>query len=223
VREVLKDLPSEWIKTDYPIRGGRVEFALSLPGDDKVIPIDSKFVATKEIEKIESENENPMVKREAVRKIISAVRLQVEKITKYLDPDMTAGFGIAVIPDTVYKICVFTKEGLKLREEASKSGVIILSYSLLLPFILLLLQVFTRIKQPPLSIQKLSSSLKEMEKSLTKLLNEANKRFTSAITMLQNSRDLMVGEITKMQAIISSVKSGRQLKAEKETTLPLWK
>lgn len=104
VKAFLKNLPSEWIDRDVQFPNGEhVEFALRTPFG-KYIPIDSKWVGEELLDRLansQDKNEHKYL----IREIQKAVFLNAQKVSKYIDPERTLNFCIAVVPDGVLEHC----------------------------------------------------------------------------------------------------------------------
>ncbi len=155
----LSQLPNDWIRRNVPFRNDtRVEFCVCSP-DGRLIPIDSKWAGTRLLDQIGQTSDR--VER---GKLETALKNEVWKrgleVTKYLDDDRTIGFVIATVPDAVFDIC------LELQPYLVKRNIVLISYSLLVPYILILVKLFLSNAQGIQAMQIshiLSRSIMEIE------------------------------------------------------------
>jgi DNA recombination protein RmuC len=131
VREQLRLLPAEWIAHNVRFAGNlEVEFALRAP-NGKLLPIDSKWTAEHLLSQLNASTD--LVEKNQLRKqICREVMERAIEVRKYLEPRRTMGFAIAAVPDGVFESCRHIQPVLAARD------VVLLSYSLLLPYLLLL-------------------------------------------------------------------------------------
>jgi len=137
VAEKLFDLPHGWYARDVPFpNGAKVEFALRTP-DKRWIPIDSQFTATELVEKLEKTTDQSQ--RNSLKiQIRQEVRSYVKSAEKYLDAGSTLGFCIVAVPTSVFEVC------LEMQAELVSDNIVLISYSLLIPYILLLVDLFLK-------------------------------------------------------------------------------
>src|SRR3989442_11711663 len=71
------------VRTTVPIGNGVVEYAIVLD-DGKLLPIDCKVVATKEVGSLHDENISPEVRADPVKDIRKRVRDKIAEVQKYI-------------------------------------------------------------------------------------------------------------------------------------------
>lgn len=177
---VLAQLPPELREMNFTINNKPVEFGLRLP-HGRVVPIDSKWPALGPLERLQA-TEDPQERKELLAEIQAEVKRKVREVVKYLDADRTLGVGVLAVPDPVFEAC------LEAHIEAHKQGVVIVSYTQALPYLLTLLQVVHRFGTE-LDRTRLSQSLQTMAGALEKLDTEVDGRLARTLTQLQNSRE----------------------------------
>lgn len=196
VELVFAKLPIEWQVRDFKVKGGRVEFGLRLPSN-LILPIDSKWPATNLVEQIAAAK-NPedqlRLKREIEREIVQ----KAKEVSKYIEPGVTTPFAVAVIPDAVYELSA------SVQSEAFQSNVVLVSYSMFVPFLFLTIQTSFKTLQT-VDLQKLDAYLDAIQNSINKLQEELDGRFATALTMLNNSRNDMQAHISKARSSITSL------------------
>ena len=192
---VFGKLPPEWQVRNFKISGKVVEFGLRLP-NDLILPIDSKWTATHLLEKFVA-SEDIEEKQRIKRDLENVVLQKAKEVKKYIDPSVTVNFGVAVIPDSVFDLTY------SIQPEAFRLNVVLVSYSMFVPYLLLVFQTMLRTSQS-VDLQKVEAYLQTVQESTQAIQEELDGRFSRAITMLSNSRD-------DMRAIIS--KAGSSLTA----------
>ena len=193
---VLSRLPAEWQVHDFMINGKPVEFGLRLP-NGLVLTIDSKWPATHLIEQFIAADKSEEKKR-LKAEIERAVLLKAREIRKYIDPAITMPFGVACVPDSVFDLAAGVQANIL------SLGVVLVSYSMLLPYLLLVLQSSLKNVQT-IDLQKLEAYLKTVQGSLQALQEELDGRYAKALTMLANSRDDMRALIGKANGSVTSL------------------
>jgi DNA recombination protein RmuC len=196
VELVFSQLPAEWQVRNFQIGNRVVEFGLRLP-NKLVVPIDSKWPATSLIEQLAETTDAE--RRRALKKDIERVVVaKVREVEKYVRPDLTLNFAIAAVPDAVFDLC----SGAQV--EALRSNVVIVAYSMLVPYLLLTFQTVLRTSQN-LDVQRLVDYLADVEKSLSVIGDELEGRFAKAVTMLENSGQELRREIATVKTGLASV------------------
>ncbi len=192
---ILEHLPAEFKAFDLTIRNRTVEFAFRLP-NGKHVPIDSKWVGTRQLEQLD-ETADEQTRRE----LEQLLARRIDEVTAYLDPDLTLGLAIVAVPDAVYR---WTQ---RLHARALEKGVIVIAYSMAIPYFLTLLHFAIRFLRDEETVQ-LSAIAHQLEHALREIQSELNGRYARALTMLQNSRDALaqqaagaLGTLRQLQAL----------------------
>lgn len=196
---VFAKLPIEWQVRDFRIGGKSVEFALRLP-NNLIMPIDSKWAATNLLEQFI--NSDDVQEQQRLKKDIeNAVLAKAKEVKKYLDPSITVNFGIAVVPDAVYDLCT------GIQSETFQLNVVLVSYSMFVPYLLLVFQTTLRNSQN-IDLQKLDTYLQTAQENIANLQDELDGRFSKAITMMNNSRDDMRAVLGKLSGSLTGLQIG---------------
>jgi len=146
VEQQLQLLPGEWVARNVLFPDGRVvEFALRTP-TGRLIPIDSKWTATELLDRY-GQTEDDVGKRKIEGQIQQVVIIRALEVTKYLDEHRTIGFCIAAVPDPVFQFCHAIQPYL------IRKNVVLISYSLLVPYILVLINLLFTSDQAERTIQ----------------------------------------------------------------------
>jgi len=210
---VFSKLPPEWQERNFRIGNRVCEFAMRLP-NDLVLPIDSKWPATGLLEQFLG-TEDPAEQARIKAQIEAAVREKAREVRRYLDPELTVNFGIAVVPDAVFELCA------AVQAECMRESVVVVGYSMFVPYLLLVFQTVLRTSRD-IDIEKLAAHIATAEKALEELQEEIESRLSRAITMLNNSRDELRSQASRALTSLSAVQSRAQIEANEPLPLPVF-
>lgn len=178
LREALKQFPPEMITTGFRVKGQIVEFGLILP-NRKTLPIDSKWPASELLVQLEKE-ENEEIRSTIIEKIEKEVEKRTKEITQYIDPTVTTPQAIAAIPDAAFSVCK------KAHVEAYKRNVILISYSMAIPYLLTFLNLnfqYSRtvdVENLTRYLMNIKRKLDEMDSVLENYIEGASSRIINA-------------------------------------------
>lgn len=196
---VFSKLPAEWQVRNFHVGGKSCEFGLRLP-NNLILPIDSKWPATDLLDRF-AVCEDPGEQQRLKKQIEGAVLARAKEVCKYVDPSLTVAFGVAVVPDAVYDLCG------AVQAEAFTLNVVLVSYSLFVPYLLLVFQTILKSAQS-IDLQKLASYVDALRAALAALQDELDGRVARAITMLGNSRDEMRAQLSRAGTSLTSLQGG---------------
>ena len=196
---VFAQLPPDWQVRDFQIANKTVEFGLRLP-NNLVLPIDSKWPATHLLEQWVA-CDNPAERLALKAQIEAAVLAKARDVRKYIDPDMTVNFAIAAVPDAVYDLCS------RVQVEAFRLNVVLVSYSMFVPYLLLAFQMILRTSQN-IDLQKLDAYLERVQDNIQAMQDELEGRFSRAVTMLNNSRDDLRAHLGRISSGLTGLQIG---------------
>jgi len=208
---VFSRLPAEWQERDFRIGNRTCEFALRLP-NELVLPIDSKWPATGLLEQFLA-SEDPAERARIKSQIEAAVREKAKEVKKYLHPELTVNFGVAVVPDAVFELCTAAQA------ECMRESVVVVGYSMFVPYLLLVFQTVLRTSRD-IDIEKLAGHISVAETSLRALQEEIEGRLSRAITMLTNSRDDLRSGVSKASTSVAAIQARAQLDDDEPLQLP---
>ncbi|MDX6696298.1 MAG: recombination protein RmuC [Blastocatellia bacterium] len=192
-------LPAEWQMRNFTVGNKTVEFGLRLP-NNRILPIDSKWTATHLLEQFiscQDVNEQLVIKGKIEKVVID----KAKEVQKYIDTNLTVNFGVAVIPDAIYELCC------GIHCDAFKSKVVLVSYSMFIPYLLLVVESAHKDSQT-IDETKLRDYLHTAQSTIESLQREIEKRFSLALTMLDNSRTEIRGQLSKMSSGITGLQIG---------------
>ena len=178
--EVLRALPAPLREYDVRIGNLPVEFAVPLPGG-KLLPIDSKWPAADKLEEF-CRTTDPQARAALQAQIEREVERKVEEVAKYLDAERTLMIGVAAVPDAVYDLCV------KAHASAYRRGVMLVGYSMALPYVLALLALLERFGQA-LDTGRTQTALADLDRLLREMEDSLNGAASRGFKMLENALD----------------------------------
>lgn len=184
VDALFSRLPVEWQVRGFTLGNLVCEFGLRLP-NGLVVPIDSKWPATNLVDALATE-EDPAERQRLKQQLEQTVRQRAREVAKYLDPDLTAGFAIAVVPDAVDELAGAAKA------DCLRMNVVLIGQGMLVPYLLLVFQTALRASHD-IDVERLVAQLDAVEKAVQEIQDEVEGRLSRAITMLGNSRDDLRG------------------------------
>lgn len=181
----LDEFPPDMLVRDFRIGGRVCEFALRM-SDGRLLPIDSKWAAMDRV--LELGAITDPAEAESHRKSIeSAVCKRVKEVAGYIDPAHTIPMAVIAVPDSVYSCC------RKVHAIARSLSVVIVSYSLALPFLLTtwhLHQTYSRGLDADLLLvraQEVHSCLKALDEKIEGHLARALKTAENALIDMRSS------------------------------------
>ncbi|RJQ06299.1 MAG: DNA recombination protein RmuC [Bacillota bacterium] len=172
--------PPDMVERNFRVRGKVVEYALVLSGNRRM-PIDSKWPATAEVEKLADEPD-PAVRQRLVTEVRAAIRRKVSEVAQYIDPMTTTDMAIAAIPDAVYPLCG------ELAFEAYRRGVVLMSYSMTVPYVLNLYNLHLKYARS-VDLDSLDHALSDVERSVESLDKVLDNSIQRGATMIGNAYD----------------------------------
>jgi DNA recombination protein RmuC len=196
---VFSSLPPEWQVRNLTVGNKVVEFGLRLP-NGLVLPIDSKWAGTPLLERL-ARTEDPEQRHRIKARLEATVLARAREVRKYIDPNLTTGFAVAVVPDAVYDLCT------GIQGEALASQVVLLGHSLFLPYLLLVFQMALK-TAGQMDLQRLDRYLDTCQRSVAEMQEELEGRYARAMTMLANSRQQMAGSLSQMHSALVGLQQG---------------
>ena len=178
LEEAFRHLPPDMVQRNVWVKGKVVEFGLRLPGG-KVLPIDSKWTSSAALEEL-AEEVAPARRAQLVIAVEREVEKRVREVSQYIDPTTTAPFGLAAVPDAAYALC------RSAFAEAHRRHVMIIGYSMTLPYLLLLYQLHLQFARS-VDMENLQACLMEIDRQLDALEGALENKLQRAVTMLGNA------------------------------------
>jgi DNA recombination protein RmuC len=191
-------LPADWQARNFSVNGTQVDFGLRLP-NRLILPIDGAWRAGDLLEQFSAASD-AAEQRRLKAQIEDALLQKAREVTLCIEPGVTVGFGVAAVPDAVYDLCG------GVRAEVFQMNVVVVSYSLFMPYLLLVFQTILKGGQN-IDLQKWEARLRTLQDSILALQEELDGRFFDAITLLNHSRDEMRAQLSKADAGISGLQT----------------
>ncbi len=205
IEGMLAEIPAEWKVNNYRVGNKVVEFGLKLP-NGLVLPIDSKWAATGLVEELEK-CDDPARREELKEEIGSVVEKKARELNKYLDPNFTANFGIAVVPDAVLGACV------RKQVDLLKYSVVLVGYSMFVPYLLLVIQTMMKYSKQ-IDQQKVHNFIHNAEAAVEALRKELDGSLSRALAMLDNSRTELKNQAARLANELSAIKDITEIESK---------
>jgi DNA recombination protein RmuC len=184
----LSQLPPDLLTCNVAFGSRVVEYALQLPGG-RYLPIDSKWTSAQRLEALEIEDD-PVERRRLGEQVARDLRGRIREMTKYLDPERTVALAVLAVPDAVHAAAP------EAHGEGWRDGVLVVPYSLALPFVLAVYRLTLRFGAV-VNGDALSARLRTVEESLRRIDEEVEGRLSRGLVQLQNARDALRGHASE--------------------------
>jgi DNA recombination protein RmuC len=179
----LGQLPPDLLELNVAFGNKIVEYALRLPGG-KYLPIDSKWTSVGVLERLEATGDAPQERKRLSDQVVRDVRGRIKEMTKYLDPERTLSLGLLAVPDAVYTAAP------EAHAEGYREGILVVPYSLALPYVLALYRLTLRFGCA-VDTDQLADRLRALNECVRKLDEEVEGRLSRGIVQLENSREAL--------------------------------
>ncbi len=196
VKFILSSFPEKLWKEQHNISGsGIVDFAIFMPPDNRILPMDAKFSLPEGIiERELEEGEIVFLSKEQRKLANSQVIKRMKEVVKYINPlEGTMNFALIFIPDSVY--LALTNETLS---ELQSNRVIPVNTSGLISTLFLIERQYVSIKISK-AVDRLEDIKSTMENQFAKISNilkkaetqveNSNKNITNAIQQLKKAEN----------------------------------
>ena len=170
---------TDMVQRNAWVGGKVVEFAIRLPGG-KLLPIDSKWAATPGLEALAEGDLEPARRTQLMAQVEKEVERRIREVSQYIDPTCTTPWALAAIPDAAYSVC------RSAFAEAHRRHVIIVGYSMALPYVLTLYQLYMQFART-VDMENLQACLMDVDRQLDALEGVLENRIQRAVVMLGNA------------------------------------
>jgi DNA recombination protein RmuC len=191
INEVLKQFPPEMIVHNFKVKNKEVEFGIVL-SDGKVVPVDSKWTSSNLLEEL-SKEDNPQKRQQIINLLERTTKNRIQEVCQYIDPQITASLAICAVPDAVYSV------SQNMHPFAYRKNVILVSYSLLLPYLLTLYHLHLQYSKE-YDIENLQHYLLDIRHRINEMIEILDNKVEKSQVMLKNAAD-------QYRQILSSIKS----------------
>jgi DNA recombination protein RmuC len=178
----LAQLPPDMLESNVAFAGKVVEYALRLPGD-RLLPIDSKWTSVSSLERLAAADD-PDERRRLVEQVGREVRTRMRELAKYLDPERTLAIGVLAVPDAVYAAAPDA------HADGHRQGVLIVPYSLALPYVLALYRLAVRFSAA-VDHGQLAARLRDLDHALGQMEEEVEGRLARGLVQIGNACDAL--------------------------------
>lgn len=178
LREAFKSFPPEMVIDNFRIKGKEVEFGLVL-ANKKIVPIDSKWTSSELLESLANER-NVGERLRIVNRIENEASRRVDEVVKYIDPDITVPWAVAAVPDSVFSVLK------SVHIDAYRKGVIVVPYSLTLPYLLTLFNLHLQYSTS-LDVENLNRYLINIRRNLSEMEEILENKMVKASRMIDNA------------------------------------
>ncbi|MFH1868326.1 MAG: DNA recombination protein RmuC [Candidatus Omnitrophota bacterium] len=207
LREALSIFPPDMISTNFRVKGKEVEFGLVL-SNKKVMPIDSKWPSTDLLESISKEQDDTQRER-LEHQVKKEVTRRVSEVSQYLDPNTTAPWAIAAVPDSAFSLC------RDAHLVAYSKNVILVSYSMLMPYLLMFFSLHLQYASS-IDMDNLTHYLIDIKRNIEQMSEILENKIEKSQTMISNASSEYRQILGSMKGSVSSLES--QKPSPKELT-----
>jgi DNA recombination protein RmuC len=186
----IGQLPPDLLARQVPFGSRVVEYSLRLP-DGRYLPIDSKWTSSASLEELEIA-EDPSERQRLRQQVARDLRVRIREMGRYLDPERTVSLAVLAVPDAVHAAAS------ELRSEGWAEGVLVVPYSLALPFVLTVYRLAVRFA--PAGAEEVGSRLHVVAESLARIEEEVEGRLSRGIVQVQNARDALRGQTSEAKS-----------------------
>jgi hypothetical protein len=204
--EMLRQLPTSLVECNLSIGGRVVEYAIVLPNKKK-LALDCKFPASDLLEEMASDGNGrdpAIIHREIEKRVMS----QVENVRRYIDPSQTMDFALMAVPDSAFGML-----SVQRLYEAYRRSVLILSYSMTVPYLLSLYQLCLQYATQ-IDTGSIMSALEGIERYSRDIREELENRISRGHTMIGNGYSQITGLVGRIE---SDVQRLRLVSSERES------
>jgi DNA recombination protein RmuC len=211
VFEQLNKFPSEMMETRFsPGANKEVEYALILP-DQKRLPIDSKFPAEvlQRANELEGKNQADTARKE----VEDTIKKKAKEVSDYINPQVTTDVAVCAIPDGAYRYCTTV-----LSSAYKFNRVIILPYSMLIPFLLAFYRLYLiQFQTHSLDLQKFFSQISGLDKRVDEMSQILKNSIDRSISMLTNASSDFREHLSIIKSALSNIPT---IESEKNLEIP---
>jgi DNA recombination protein RmuC len=184
----LAQLPPDLLETNAAFGGRVVEYALRLPGG-RLLPVDSKWTSAQSLERLET-TDDPAERRRLLDAVARDLRSRIREMARYLDSERTLDLAVLAVPDAVHAATS------PVHGEGWREGVLVVPYSLALPFLLTSYRLAVRFSATPDEEEtERSARLARVGEGLRRLDEAVEGRLSRALAQASNARDDMRAEL----------------------------
>jgi DNA recombination protein RmuC len=201
LERALQQLPPDLLLRNVAFGSRVVEYALRLPGG-RLLPIDSKWTGVAVLERLDGV-EDAEGRRRLGDQLARDLRARAREAGRYLDPDRTFGMAVLAVPDAVPALAA------EAQAEAWRDGVLVVPYSLALPYVLAVYRLALRLGAAAHADRRLER-LRTVEEALRGMDEEIEGRLSRGLVQAQNSRDALRVRLSEAHSAASALVRGAE-------------
>jgi len=194
------------VRANPPIAGKVVEYCVVFT-DGKLLAIDSKVVATRQLEALFDENKSEGDRAKLRDEIRGRLRKKVEEVSQYIDPQTTLPYAIMAVPDSIVEL---TSE---IMPEAVRRNVMVVGYSAVPQLIVYFVKIHSFY-----SIEEDVAELKDRVTAVQRELSELDDRFFA--NRFEKPMMMLTNAVLKVRQVIGGVSSIVRLEYKEPSELP---
>jgi len=183
----LAQLPPDLLEVNVAFGNKVVEYALRLPGG-RFLPIDSKWTSVAALERLEEASTAD--RKRLTEQIVRDVRIRIREMGKYLDPERTLCLALLAVPDAVYEAAP------EAHGEGYREGIVVVPYSLALPYVLALYRLTLRFGCS-VDQDQLAERVRSLDETFRKLDEEVEGRLSKGLVQVENAREALRDHVTE--------------------------
>ena len=199
VQDALRELPPEMVETNFRVNGKVVEFALVL-ANAKRLPLDSKWPSVELLERLGAAAGDPGAELQVVAEVERLLRTKVRDVRQYIDPAVTLSFAIAAVPDAIFSAC---RRG---HLEAYREGVVLLPYSMTLPYVLTLFRLHLQFARS-VDLENLDGYLQQIDDNVNALERSLENSISRGSIMIQNAFNDCKRNVGQMRGALAALRA----------------
>src|SRR5437879_1187164 len=161
----------------------RLQSDLARLSSGRGMPVDSKWTSVGVLERLDA-TDQPQARKRLVEQVARDVRGRIREMGKYLDPERTLSLGLLAVPDAVYEAAP------EAHGEGYRAGVLVVPYSLALPYVLALYRLTIRFGCA-VDTDQLASRLRQLEEILRRSADQVESRLSRGLVQVENARDAL--------------------------------
>lgn len=197
----LKNMMAELMKIGIVrqnayVGGKVVEYGVVF-SDGKILPIDSKVVATKQVDMMFDENLSEEERSRCRATIRTELKKKIEEVTKYIDPQVTLPCAVMAVPDSIVEL------SSEVVPDAVQRNVMIVGYSAVPQLIVYFVRIhgFYDIQE---DVGEMKERLMKIQQELSRLDDKFfSNRFERPMTMLNNAVLQIRNVVSGINAVLS--------------------
>jgi DNA recombination protein RmuC len=199
LQDAFRQFPPEMVDSNFRVNGKVVEYALIL-ANGKRLPIDSKWPSPELLDRLADADADPGQSAQLTAEVERVLRAKVREVHQYVDPACTLAFAVAAVPDPVFNAC---RRG---HLEAYREGVILMPYSMTVPYILALFRLHLQYARS-IDVENLEGYLQQMEDSVQALDRALENSIAKGSIMIQNAFAECKRQVGQLRGAMAAVRA----------------